>query len=178
MNSKNIFISLLLIVAGVFFYRLFFSNAEIRVGSKAPAIEGTLISGETFNSEELKGDYLLIDFWGTWCGPCIKEIPKLKALYDSYSSARFEDGSKFEIVSIALEKSDKYAKQIIEKRGMDWPFHIIDISQFVLLSKHAQQFGVTELPANFLLNPNGEIMAINQPLEQVGQILSSRLVED
>ena len=175
MNAKNIFIILLILVGGILAYRMFFSNPEMRVGVKAPAVEDILITGEKFNSKDLTGSYVLIDFWGSWCGPCIKEIPKLKSLYETYNTANFTDGNKFEIVSIALEKSDKFTKQIIEKREMNWPFHIIDISQFVLLSEHAQRYGVTELPSSFLLNPEGEVMAINEPLEQIDEILSSRL---
>lgn len=166
---------LLLAIGGYFISKTIFNKAPIRVGEPAPVFSGQLVDGRAFSLEETRGKYVLIDFWGSWCGPCIKDIPRLKALYSKYNNTLFSDAEGFEIVSIALEKSDTFTRQIIEKRGLVWPYHIIDVRQIILLSEYAQLFGVSELPATFLLNPSGEFMGINPSFEEIERILDARI---
>jgi thiol-disulfide isomerase/thioredoxin len=166
----------LIILFGLFLaYNYFLKPPSFDRGESAPIISNTLISGEDFNLSQLKGKYVLIDFWGSWCGPCRKEIPELRNLYRDFHGKKYKNADDFVILSIALEKSDKYTKQLIESEELIWPHHIIDVSPIVMMSSIAQQYEVKELPTKFLLNPMGEFMGTDLSFEEMRRILSERL---
>jgi thiol-disulfide isomerase/thioredoxin len=158
-------------------YRFFLMPPSFDAGEKAPAIESTLINGEPFSLDDLKGQYVLVDFWGSWCGPCRKEIPDLKKLYADYHGRAYKNADDFQIVSIALEKSDKYTRQLIEKEQLNWPYHIIEVSQIVLMSSLARTYEVKELPTKFLINPDGQLMGTDLSFDEMERILNERLAE-
>ncbi|MGJ8733625.1 MAG: TlpA family protein disulfide reductase [Cellulophaga sp.] len=119
-------------------------------GSKVPELITTsTLDGREFNLESLKGKYVLLDFWGTWCGPCIAEMPKVKEYKEKY---------KDELVIVAVNSGD--TKEQIEKfitpKGYNW---------VQLLSKKRNQetdfvsrFNVNGFPTKFVIDPNGIIL--------------------
>lgn len=165
----------LLIVVGFFAYDFFLKPPSFKNGAIAPPFSGTLVNGSEFSLSDLRGQYVLVDFWGSWCGPCIKEIPALKAMHQKYNGQTFSDGSNFQVVSIALEKSDKYTKQIISNKGLSWPHHIIDKNPIVMVSKYAQLYDVKDLPSKFLINPDGNIIGNNLSFAEMDKLLGARL---
>lgn len=174
---QKILIGLILIVGGLILYNFFLKAPSFGLGEKAPLIKNKLITGEAFNLADLQGKYVLIDFWGSWCGPCRKEIPALKSLYADYNGKKYKNAEDFEILSIALEKSNKYTKQLIKSEGLVWPNHIIDVAKIVMLSDIAQQYDVKELPTKFLLNPNGEFMGTDLSFDEMRRLLDERLAD-
>ncbi len=172
---KKFILLAIIFVAGLMVFQLFIRSKGTDIGQAAPTFEATLKNGNDFNLDDLKGKYVLIDFWGSWCGPCRKEFPFLRELYTKYNSASFSDADGFEIVSIALEKSVDRTSSIIEKEQLDWPYHIVDVSRFVLMSSYAQLYGVKEIPTKVLINPKGLIMGTNLSFREMDRILSERL---
>jgi len=134
-------------------YIIYFNNVD--EGSKAPGFEAQLIDGSSFKLEDQKGKYTVLSFWGSWCPPCLKEAPELVALNKRYESILFKNNKQFEIVSIAIEKSDKRTSALIKKYNLYWPKHIIKVSSLVLKDPLSLKYGVTDLPAKFLIDPNG-----------------------
>jgi len=167
--------AVIVIVAAFFAYDFFLKPPSFNSGAKAPGFSTTLIDGSSFSLDELKGNYVLLDFWGSWCGPCLKEIPDLKRLYSTFHDRTYSDATNFHIVSIALEKSDAYTKKIIDSRGLNWDYHIIDVSKIVMLSSLAQLYDVKDLPTKFLINPKGEIMGTNLTMEETARLLDSHI---
>lgn len=91
----------------------------VDIGSNMIDFTGTTLTGNVFDSKRLRGKYLLLDFWGSWCGPCRKSNPHLKELYNMYS----EKG--FEIVGVAqenrsLEKSKVSWSKAVKEDGLPW----------------------------------------------------------
>lgn len=174
MWSKILNVLLVAIVA-LFIYNKFIKSPDVEHGEKAPAVKATLVNGESFSITDLKGKYVLIDFWASWCGPCIKDSPKIVSLYNKYHGKTFTDADDFEVVSIALEKSENRWQKMADRFGFSWDYQIVDVVKFVRLSSFANAYDVTEIPTNFLINPEGNIISVDQPAVEIDKLLASRL---
>ncbi len=75
------------------------------IGDQAPDFEIRTLSGETVRLADYRGKYVLLDFWATWCTPCLKEIPNLKAVYDKFGSSE-----RFAMISLSLDSDAALAK--------------------------------------------------------------------
>lgn len=150
---------LLVLVFGIaaVLYLIYVLNAK-NSGDEAPLFSETLINGDAFHLADQKGRYTLLSFWGSWCGPCLKENPKLVALYKKYGDQSFKTAQGFDIVSIAIEKSDKRTKALIDKHNLYWPHHIIKVSSLVLKEPLALKYGVSQIPTKILVDPKGKIV--------------------
>lgn len=159
-----------------FFARYLYRTPTYVTGEMSTDISGVLPSGDTARLSDIRNKYILLDFWGSWCGPCIAEIPDLIQLYDSYHAARFTDGDGFEIFSVGIESNRERWFQTIQYEGMKWQYHISDQQNFD--SPIARQYGVRYIPAHFLIDPKGRIITVNQPLADVDKILKDRLASN
>ena len=93
-------------------YIIYSFSENVKIGEKAPEFTTQLVNGENYSLSNSKGNYVLLYFWGSWCGPCIRNAPELVAFSDNYSSKFFDKNSKLEILSVALEKKVKNGKRL------------------------------------------------------------------
>ena len=156
-------------------YFFIMRTPEGKAGKLAPKFEAELINGEGFNLTDLRGQYVILDFWGSWCGPCIKDNPNLVKLNNEFSDAEFQDADGFKIVTVALEKKGERWKKVAERQGFNWEHQIVQYSRAVLLSPIAQKYAVSEIPAKFLISPKGEIIGVNQKYDELKAFLTARL---
>ncbi len=124
----------------------------IAIGDLAPEIATTDIHGNVFDLDALKGSYVLIDFWGSWCGPCIKEAPEIVAIHNNFGPKGLK------VVSVAIEKTDKNWKKASNKLGYSWEHQLVEVSQFVRFNKIASAYEVTDIPSVFLLDKEGRVI--------------------
>ncbi|WP_423735290.1 TlpA family protein disulfide reductase [Chitinophaga caseinilytica] len=126
------------------------------LGSIATDFTKQDIQGGSFTLSSLKGKYVLVDFWGSWCGPCRAGHPHLKKVYDHYKSKGFE------IVGIADEKSSDLAssekswKGAVKQDGINW-LHVMNNYGKEQLDL-VQKYGISGFPTKFLLDPTGKII--------------------
>ena len=151
--------------------RHFYMQPKFVNGEDLPSFVGELRNGENFDLSELRGQYVLVDFWGSWCGPCIKEIPSLKELYAKHK------GPQFTLVSVGVETNKERWEKAIDRLQMPWPHQIFDRATNLRFfdSPLAKQYGIKEIPTKYLLNPEGKIIAVNLSPEELDELLSERL---
>lgn len=156
-----------------FFARYLYRTPSYVNGEKATDITGVMPSGDTVRLSDIRNKYILLDFWGSWCGPCLAEVPDLILLYNKYHDQAFQDADGFEIFSVGIEKDKRRWFQTIQYEGMRWQYHVSDLQNFD--SPIAKQYGVRFIPAKFLIAPDGMIIAVNQPVGDIEKILESKL---
>ncbi len=137
----------------------------------APDFSIELRDGSLASLSDLQGKYVLLDFWASWCGPCLKDIPKVKKLQADFGGSQTSSSPGFEVFSIALEKDGKRWEKALDRYDMQWKYNALDESKFVRLSKMASLYGVTDIPATFLINPEGKILGVNLPDADIRKIL-------
>ena len=124
----------------------------------APGFTGLTLAEDTISIENFRGSYVLLDFWGTWCAPCIEGIPDLKKIHTEYAPKGLQ------MVGIAAQESSREAvKEFVEKREMPW------MHTYELLSRnhdpalHSPQtathrYKIVSYPTFILIDPEGKIL--------------------
>lgn len=132
------------------------SNIGLAIGNEAPEIKLPNPKGDTIALSSLQGKIVLIDFWASWCAPCLKEQPGLRSLYKKYTQSAFVNANGFEIYSISLDSKKTEWANAIKKFKMNWA-QVSDLKFWN--SGAANLYNVEEIPFNILIDGNGIIVA-------------------
>ncbi len=125
---------------------------KVALGAPAPALTLPDTSGQEHKLHELRGTVTLLDFWASWCSPCLRQIPDLKEAYAKWHERGFE------IIGISVDSKAERWKAAIRKYEMNWP-QLSDVKGWA--SRAAAEYNVTFIPFNFLLDAEGRILAKN-----------------
>ena len=124
-------------------------NPRAWIGKPALDFQVTDLKGEELSLKDLRGQVVLLDFWATWCGPCIVEMPNVKKTYEKYKDR------KFQIIGISLDQSTEPLEAYIEKEELGW-LHYWDKSR-----KVSTMYKVHGIPSTFLIDGEGIIRKTN-----------------
>ncbi len=154
-------------------------TSELAVGSSVPDFSFVDFTGKSRKFGEFNGKIVLIDFWATWCGPCLADIPKIKALKTKFAAQGFEVlGMNSETIGDVdtsepgfAKEAALRAKQIVTARKVDW----VQANSATALPVAIKVFGVKALPAKVLIGRDGKVIANIGAKDDLEKIVSDQL---
>lgn len=124
-----------------------------KTGEKAPNFSLTGLDGKTYDLKDYRGKTVLVNFWGTFCPPCVNEMPLLDSVYRKY-------GGEVVILGVNLDEPELTVQRFVDRYGITFPILLDDMTV-------QRMYGVYQYPTTFVINPEGEIIDI-----KIGEFVS------
>jgi thiol-disulfide isomerase/thioredoxin len=142
----------------------------LRLGDLAPPFEVKTVDGEPLRLADFRGKYVLLDFWATWCGPCVAETPFLKAAYKKFGGM-----DRFVMISLSLDNNPTAPKDFARQNGIKWIQGYLGVWSN---SKVTPLYGVEGIPSIFLIGPDGKVLAKDLRGEAIRDTVGTALGND
>ena len=141
------------------------NSFKIEIGHESINFIQKDTSGNDIELKKIKGKYVLIDFWASWCGPCRKEIPNFMKVYEKFKHKNFE------IIGVSLDKDKADWVNAINTDKISW----INVSDLKFWNNEiAMLYKISAIPTNFLINLEGKIIAKNITPYQLEELLNNK----
>jgi peroxiredoxin len=143
-------------------------DARIKPGATPFPINAKDIAGKPVSLGQYRGKVLLIDFWATWCGPCVAELPNVQAVYNQYHKQGLE------VVGFSQDEDESTLKSFVAQRGMPWR-QVFCGSAFG--GKVTEAYGVHAIPFMVLIGRDGKIAAVDMRGPELGEAVASAIAK-
>lgn len=141
-------LAVLFSAVGYALYQNLNSSKDLKINAHAPDFTLTSIEGKKVSLKELKGKVVLVNFWGSWCDPCKREMPLIQSAYEKYKKQGFE------VLAINVKESKFAVTSFLKQNQLNIP---------VLLNndlKISKDYGVNKFPTNFMIDRDGKVKQI------------------
>jgi len=128
-------------------------------------ISGTLLSGKPFDQKTLAGKVVLVDFWATWCGPCVAEIPNVLEQYEKYHDKGFE------VVGVSLDEDRDALEKFVAEQKIPWPILYEKPQGERWRHPLSTFYGISGIPTVILIGRDGNVITLNARGEKLGEQL-------
>jgi thiol-disulfide isomerase/thioredoxin len=140
---------------------------RLALPGKPMEITGTLLGGGAFDQKALAGKVVLVDFWATWCGPCVAEMPNILAQYEKYHAKGFE------VVGVSLDEDRAALEAFVAEKKLPWPILFEQSGGEGWRHPMATKYGISGIPQLILIGRDGNVITLNAR----GEALAKRLAE-
>ncbi|NDC64150.1 MAG: TlpA family protein disulfide reductase [Planctomycetia bacterium] len=130
-------------------------------------IKGTLMNGQPFDQKTLAGKVVLVDFWATWCGPCVAEIPNVLEQYEKYHSRGFE------VIGVSLDEDREALEAFISERKIPWPILFEKSEGEGWRHPLSTYYGIRGIPTVILIGRDGNVITLDARGEKLGERLDA-----
>ena len=143
-------------------------DARLVVGATPFALSGKTLEGKDLSLDSYKGKVVLLDFWATWCGPCIGELPNVQSAYKTYNPQGFD------IVAVSLDEDEAALRSFVKDKALPWP-QIYDGKGWE--AGDAKAYGVQAIPFTLLIGKDGKIAAVNPRGDELEPAIKAALAK-
>lgn len=128
-------------------------------------VKGNTVDGKAFDLAKLKGKVVLVDFWATWCGPCVGELPNVRKLYAKYHDMGFD------VIGISLDRKEDALTEFLGKEKLPWP------SIYKEGNNIADDYGVFSIPLGILIGRDGRVVSLNARGAELDRLLAEQFAK-
>jgi len=140
---------------------------RVNLLGKSMQLDGTTVEGEPFDWSSYRGKVVLVDSWATWCGPCIGELPNVKAMYKKYHDKGFD------VIGISLDNDRERLVAFLTKEQIPWATLFEPPGGWD--NPNANYYGVMGIPTVILVDKEGKVVSLNARGEELGRLLGEML---